>query len=165
MARRARPIDIHPATAADADAIVRMMAALSEHEGDPADRFTRDRVLDDVFRDPPWLMAHIARSGSECCGAALWQLSYEPSQAARGALVASLWVDPPFRRLGIASRLVAAIAAVAAARGATYLWWTSNPGNSKAHAVYESWGAKSEPVVAHALVGERFDAMLERNAK
>lgn len=155
-------IDIAPATAADADDIVRMVAELARQDGDPDDLFDRDRALADMFGDSPWLYGEVARIDGAAGGVALWHLAYETSQAARGAFVTSLWVDPPYRRRGIATSLIAAVAAAAADRGATFLWWASKPVNARAHATYASLGAGAEQVIAHALVHERFDAMVAK---
>ena len=157
-------IEISSAAPADADEIVRMVAALSRQEGDPDDLFDRTHVMADMFGEAPWLNGQIARVDGAIGGVALWHRAYETSQAARGGFVTSLWVDPPFRRLGVATRLIAAVAANAADHGATFLWWASKPLNARAHATYASLGAGAEEVVAHALVRDRFNAMVA-NAK
>lgn len=158
-------IAIGPVGVDDADEIVRMAAALSRHEGDPDDRFDRAHVLADMFGEAPWLNGQIARIDGIAGGIALWHLAYETSQAARGAFVTSLWVDPPFRRIGVARRLVAGLALAASERGARFLWWASKPGNRRAQATYAAMGAIAEDVIAHALVRDRFDAMVAQARK
>ena len=156
------PVTITPATPADADEIVRMVAALSRQEGDPDDLFDHAHVMFDMFGDTPWLFGQIGRIDGVIGGVALWHTAYETSQAARGGFVTSLWVDPQFRRIGVATGLLAAIAASVAAQGATFLWWASKPLNERAHVTYASLGAGAEKVVAHALVHERFNAMVDQ---
>jgi GNAT superfamily N-acetyltransferase len=133
-----------------------MAGELSRQDGDPDDYFTTERARDDLFGDAPWVFGLVARVGSGLAGMLLWHYAYETAWAARGGYLVSLWVDEPFRRQGVARALIAAAANTVEADGGEYLWWASKPRNRRAHAAYAAIGAGSEPVVAHALVGERF---------
>jgi len=155
--RRARP--------ADAVAIVRMIAALCRQHQDPEGLFDLDHVKADLFGPQACLRGEVAAAGDAAIGVALWYPAYESAFAARGAFVESLWVDEPYRRRGVATALIAAVASAAEPGGATFLWWASKPGNEAAHATYASWGASSERVFGHALVGAEFDAMVARARK
>lgn len=168
MIRRApAPSAIEVAAAApdDVPAIVRMAAELSRQDGDPDSYFTAARALDDLFGPTPWVFGLVARVGEVRAGMLLWHYSYETAWAARGGYVVSLWVDEPFRRQGVAKALIAAAASRVKADGGEYLWWASKPPNSRAHATYAAIGAGSEPVVAHALFGDRFVRMARSHPK
>ncbi len=158
-------ISIEPAIRSDAAEIVRMMAALAEHEQDPTANFDMEIAERDLFSDRPWISAHVARAGESVCAAALWHNAYETSFAARGAYVISLWVDPPYRRRGIATRLIGAVADTVSKNGGSYVWWASKPWNRIAHATYASMNAVKEPVVAHALVGRAFERLADMHRK
>ena len=158
-------ISIAPATQSDSAEIVRMMAALAEHEKDPTANFDADAAARDLFSESPWIAAYLARVDSIIAGVALWHTAYETSFAARGAYIVSLWVDPQFRRIGIATRLVSAVADNVARNGGSYVWWASRPWNRAAHATYASMNAVKEPVIAHALIGEDFQRLANRHRK
>lgn len=165
MSGRPSDLFVRPAEPADAETIVRMIAALSRQEGDPDDQFDIDHVHADLFGLRPWLHGQVAVIEGAVGGVALWHPAYETAYAARGAFVTSLWVDEPFRRQGVATALMEAVADAAQSRGASFLWWASKPMNERAHATYASMGASAERVFAHALVGDRFDAMVARARK
>jgi GNAT superfamily N-acetyltransferase len=156
---------IAPAVPADAAEIVRMARELAHHQRDPASRFDSAAAAEDLFGNPPWLFGVVARLDGKARAMALWHRAYETSFAARGAYIVSLWVDPPLRRLGIATRLVAAVAARIKREGGSFIWWASKPWNSPAHATYASLGAGEEPVMAHALFGDRFEAIAALDQK
>lgn len=165
MAAAKVSVSIEPAVRSDSADIVRMMAALAEHERDPTANFDLETAARDLFSEKPWITAHVARANDLVCGAALWHIAYETSFAARGAYVISLWVDPPFRRRGIATRLIGAVADAVAKEGGIYVWWASKPWNREAHATYASMNAVKEPVMAHALVGRAFERLADKHRK
>lgn len=165
MTRQSDEILVRPAEPADAEAIVRMVAALARQDGDPDDLFDIEHVHADLFGLRPWLRGQVAVIEGAPGGVALWHPAYETAYAARGAFVTSLWVDEAFRRRGIATALIAAVAAAAQSTGASFLWWASKPLNERAHATYASLGASAERVFAHALVRDQFDAMVARARK
>ena len=102
----------------------------------------------------------MAKAGERPVGVALWHPAYEASFAARGGFIDALWVEPAHRRKGVAARLIAAVAAAVERIGGEFLWWASKPSNEGAHATYASLGAEQESVMAHALTGDRFRAMV-----
>ena len=156
MRRAASDIATDEATPADVPAIVRMAAALSRNERDPDTHFGEAEATRDLFGERRWIRGEVARKAGEPAGMALWHPSYETAWAARGAFLVSLWVEERFRRRGVATALVAAIARRVRAMDGEYLWWASKPLNKRAHATYAALGAASEQVFAHALIGERF---------
>lgn len=157
-----RDIIIEPAGAADIAAIVRMMSELSRQEGDPDDLFDEPTAMADLLGDVRWINGLVAKAGDRAVGVALWHPAYETSFAARGGFITSLWVEPDHRRQGIATRLIAAVAGEVDKIGGAFVWWASKPFNTGAHATYASVAAKQESVMAHALTGERFRAMVRR---
>lgn len=155
----AAPVTISDAVRADIPALVTMVAGLSRQEGDPDTLFTAARAEADLFGPGARLRALIARAAGDPAGSLLWHFAYETPYASPGAYVASLWVEPGHRRRGIATALIAALADHVVQTGGSHIWWASRTGNQIAHATYESLGARSEGVVAHALYGEAFEAL------
>lgn len=153
------------ATPADLPVIVRMAADLARHDRDPDRYFGLHQAERDLFGERRWIFGEVARIGGSEAGMALWHPSYETAWAARGGFVTSLWVDEPFRRRGVATAIIAAVAARVRAIGGEYLWWASKPLNTRAHATYAALGALSEPVVAHALIGDHFQALADIDFK
>lgn len=164
MSRPAGAIRTEEATPADIPVIVRMAAELSRNERDPDTYFGEEEARRDLFGERRWIRGEVARIGDQPAGMALWHPSYETAWAARGAFIVSLWVDEPFRRRGIATAIVAAVARRVRAMDGEYLWWASKPLNKRAHATYAALGALSEQVFAHALIGEQFLALSGRTA-
>lgn len=162
MRRQAAEIRTIEATPADVPTIVRMAADLSRNERDPDNIFGPSEAERDLFGERRWISGEIAWIGPDRAGMALWHPSYETAWAARGAFIVSLWVDEAFRRRGVATAIVAAVAARVRTLGGEYLWWASKPLNKRAHATYAALGALSEQVIAHALIGERFLALSGR---
>ena len=155
-------IIIEPASEADIGAIVRMIGELSRHDGDPDDLFDEATAEADLIGPSRWINGLVARTGSLPVGVALWHPAYETSFAARGGFITSLWVEADHRRHGIATRLIAAVADAVDRIGGVFVWWASKPFNAGAHATYASVAAKQESVMAHALTGDRFQAMVRR---
>jgi ribosomal protein S18 acetylase RimI-like enzyme len=149
-------IAIVPAALDDLPTIVRMAGALSRQDGDPDVNFTLERAADDLLGPAPWVFGLVANLDGARAGMLLWHYAYETAYAARGGFIVSLWVDEAYRRQGVARSLIAAAANRIKADGGDYLWWASKPRNGRAHAAYAAIGAGSEPVIAHALTGDRF---------
>lgn len=154
---------IREAAEEDVAVIVRMIGDLSRQEGDPDDLFDQATAATDLFGKSPWINGVVAEADGRLIGVALWHAAYEANFAARGGFVVSLWVEPAYRRRGVATRLIAAVAAAVDRIGGEFLWWASKPFNKDAHATYASLGAGQESVMAHALTGDRFRAMVRRS--
>lgn len=144
--------------AADVPVLVAMLRALAAQQGDPTDIFDRAAAERDFLGDPAFVRSLLAEVDAVPARLVAWHPSYEPAYAARGGYVVAIWVEPGYRRQGIATRLLEAAAARVRSDGGVYLWWASKPWNRDAHATYAAWRAGSEPVVAHALT---YDAFLD----
>lgn len=147
--------------AADAEAIVALVAELNRHQGDPTDRFTLEVCRADVFGPQPRLVPLVAELGGALAGYAFIAPTYESGWASFGFYLSDLYVRPEARRRGIARALVAAAAGEASRRGAGHLWWVARAWNDDARAFYRALGAIEEKVTAHALVLERFGELAE----
>jgi len=155
------PVSVRPAVPEDADALLRFLDGLNAHVGALRGRMTRAALLADAFGDAPQFEMCVGEVGSQVAGYAAWCDAYETEHALAGLYMIDLYVDPAFRRHGLARRLVAAVSAESRRRGRGFVWWTAAPDNAEAAAFYASLGSHSEPVVAHALFGEKFEALAD----
>ncbi len=153
------PVTVRPAVAEDAPAITALSLELNTHQGDPIEHFTLDAVLRDGFDADPQFHVLLAELDGTPVGYALLTTAYETSFAARGLYLVDILVTASARQHGVGRALMAASAAEAKRRGTTFLWWVSKAWNTDAQAFYRALGAIEEPVVAHALVTERFEEL------
>jgi ribosomal protein S18 acetylase RimI-like enzyme len=154
--RRARP--------ADAPAIAALARELHAHQGDPITHFTAEAIARDGFAPGSALTILVADLDGQTAAYAVLAPAYEPPWAAKGLYVADIHVTDAAQRRGVGRALMAACAATARRAGGSYLWWCSEAWNVDAQAFYRKLGASEEPVVAHALTFDRFDALADEGA-
>ena len=154
---------IRAATRDDAASIAALGRELNIHQRDPVELFDEAAVRRDGFGDAPHFEGVIAELDGEAVGYALFHIAYETGQAARGLYMVDLYVREGAQRRGIGRALVAAVARIAKDRGKSFVWWATKDWNTDAQAFYRSLGAIEEPVVAHALFGEAFEALVEQD--
>ncbi len=179
-------VRIADAIPADAALLTRLFRTFNLQQRDPADLLDVAILTRDMFGDAPWMHAFIARaarpavpalpaqgspsadshwsSGEDAAGFAAWYPSYEPAYAARGAYVAALWVEPEWRRRGLAGALLARVAERIGTLGGEYLWWATKPWNAEARATYAALGAFEDTSRLHVMVGDAFRRIRERAA-
>lgn len=154
-------VAIRRAVPDDAEALVALIDGLNAHVGAATGRMTRDVLLRDAFGDRPGFEIVVAEVDGTVAGYAAWCDAYETEHALAGLYMIDLFVGAAYRRRGLARRLVAAVSAETRARGRGFVWWTAEPGNADAAAFYEDLGSRSEPMIAHALFGARFEALAD----
>ena len=110
---------IRPARPEDADEIVRLVHALAEYENEPAEvvKLTADVVRRDAFGGRPRFEALLAEHDGAVVGLALFYENYSTWQSRPGLFLEDLFVEERARGLGLGHKLMAALAAVAVARG------------------------------------------------
>lgn len=110
---------IRPARPEDADEIVRLVHALAEYENEPAEvvKLTADVVRRDAFGGRPRFEALLAEHDGAVLGLALFYENYSTWQSRPGLFLEDLFVEERARGLGLGHKLMAALAAVAVARG------------------------------------------------
>ncbi|MGF1500683.1 MAG: GNAT family N-acetyltransferase [Paracoccaceae bacterium] len=146
----------------DAAAIAEMANALAVLTMGRPGPMTAETVVSDLL-EAPGLFCMVAENpgtSGAVAGYALYTAAYETAFAARGLYLTDLYVQPSVRRQGLATALIAALAARAAAEGGIFLWWVTNPTNAEAMRVYDRLGAIRDPVVARAIYGPPFDRLL-----
>jgi GNAT superfamily N-acetyltransferase len=81
--------------------------------------------------------------GGEPAGFALYHWTFSTFLAKPGRWLEDLWVEPEFRRLGIARALFARLAAETLAEGGGRLGWNVLDWNAPAIATYDAMGAET----------------------
>ena len=150
---------IRPARRGDEQALLALVRALIEHQRDPIERFDAEALACDVFADDAYLRALVAERDGDLIGYAFYHQAYESAHAARGLYLCDLYVAPHAQNAGVGRALVAAVAAEAKAADRTFLWWVVKDWNEAARRFYKALGAISEPVGAHALTFDAFEAL------
>jgi ribosomal protein S18 acetylase RimI-like enzyme len=150
---------IRSAVPDDAPRLAALVRALNTHEREPVEHFDEAVARRDGFGENRRYETLLAELHRKVVGYALFHAAYDTAWAATGVYLIDIFVEPEARRRGIGRRLAAAVAAAAKERGASFLWWCSKPWNDEAHGFYRALGAIEEPVIAHAVVFEKFERL------
>ncbi|MGB6208213.1 N-acetyltransferase family protein [Mycobacterium sp.] len=135
--RRAIPADAAPITA--------MIHGLARFEH-AADQCTviENQVGAALFDEPITLRAHVAEVDGEVAAMALWFLNFSTWDGVEGIFLEDLFVLPRFRRLGLARKLLTALARECVDNGYTRLAWAVLNWNTDAIALYEAVGGQPQ---------------------
>jgi len=137
-------IRIRVAEVGDADALTRMLNALSYHEGFGDDVYAPDSVRAQIFGSRPVLEALVAEGESGLVGYAAFEETFNTDCGEPGLWLHDIYVDEAVRGGGLGRRLMAAVAQAAIAKGRTSVWWGVNNSNTKALAFYDRLGARDD---------------------
>jgi len=152
---------IRPARRGDDRALLALVRALNEYQGDPVEHFDAHKLYRDVFGQDASLRAFVAERDGKLIGYTFFHDGYETAYAQRGVYLCDLYVVPEAQGEGVGRALVAAVAATAKATDRTFLWWVVKDWNAAARGFYKALGAISEPVGAHALTFDAFEALAQ----
>ena len=152
-------LQIRPAVAADAPMVQQLIEELNAHQQQPLGHVTTDAVLRDGFSGRPEFKVLLAELGGAPVGYVLYHPSWSTEVGEPGLYLYDVYVRDSARGHGVGRALMAAVAAIAKAEGRTFLWWCSKPWNRDAQSFYAKLGAIEEPIKAHAIFGEAFDAL------
>jgi len=135
--RRAQP--------ADAAAITEMIHGLARFERAP-DQCTviESQISAALFGQSPTLRAHVADVDGEVAAMALWFLNFSTWDGVEGIYLEDLYVQPGFRRLGLARALLKALAKECVDNGYTRLSWAVLNWNADAIALYDGVGGQPQ---------------------
>ena len=130
-------LEVRRALLEDAEALAALLRAYlderhPDHRGTTADELRRD-----VLGDTGTQRVLLAVRGDEPIGFVAWDPVYDMHWAAAGAAIADLYVKPGARGVGVALRLVVALAAEARAEGASFLRGASFDRDSPTGRFYE----------------------------
>ncbi len=145
----------------DAGALVPLMRALHGHLKEPTQHISAEKLARDVLCEGSAFDVLVAERAGRLVGYALFHETYESIYANRGVYLADLFVVEEARRLGLGRALVAAVASAARARDLKFLWWVSEAWDEQAQGFYAALGASHDPMVAHSLSFDSFEAMAD----
>jgi GNAT superfamily N-acetyltransferase len=138
-------VRIRQAEPADAAAITAMIHGLARFEH-AADQCTvvETQISTALFGRPATLRAHVAEVDGEIAAMALWFLNFSTWDGLEGIYLEDLYVQPRFRRLGLARGLLTALAKECRDNSYTRLSWAVLNWNTDAIALYQAVGAQPQ---------------------
>jgi GNAT superfamily N-acetyltransferase len=132
--RRARPDDV--------PAIVDLVYGLAEYERAPEEcRLTAEQLQTALFGEKPAVFCHVAETGGEVVGCALWFLNFSTWRGVHGIYLEDLFVRPEQRGSGLGKALLTALAQECVTNGYERLEWSVLDWNTPAIDFYKSLGA------------------------
>jgi GNAT superfamily N-acetyltransferase len=132
--RRARPDDV--------PAIVDLVYGLAEYERAPQEcRLTGEQLQTALFGGKPAVFCHVAETGGEVVGCALWFLNFSTWRGVHGIYLEDLFVRPEQRGSGLGKALLIALAQECVNNGYERLEWSVLDWNTPAIDFYKSLGA------------------------
>lgn len=145
---------VRPATAADLEALVRLLGALFAIESDfRPDPEKQRRGLRLMLEDPTRRLVLVAVEGGAVIGMVTVQLLVSTAEGGEAGLLEDLVVDEGHRGAGVGRRLVEAAEAWTRARGATRLQLLADADNAPALRFYGRMGWASTRLVALRRAG------------
>lgn len=136
-------VAVRSATPDDLAAIMRFIRALAEYE-----RLAHECVASDaqigaaLFGSPPRAQALIAEAEGRPAGCAVWFYTFSTFSGRSSIYLEDLFVDPMFRRRGVARRLMAELARRVVAEGCGRIEWAVLDWNDPALHFYRRLGAE-----------------------
>jgi GNAT superfamily N-acetyltransferase len=138
-------VRIRRATPGDAAAITAMIHDLAHFERAPEQcTVVEAQISSALFGDSTTLRAHVAEVDGEVAAMALWFLNFSTWDGVEGIHLEDLFVRPQFRRLGLARRLLGALAKECVDRNYTRLAWAVLNWNTDAIALYQAVGGQPQ---------------------
>jgi GNAT superfamily N-acetyltransferase len=137
-------VRIRRAEPGDAADIAAMIHGLAEFERAPEQCTVVESQISTALFEGTTLKAHVAEVDGEVAAMALWFLNFSTWDGVEGIYLEDLFVRPQFRRLGLARRLLAALAKECVDNGYTRLAWAVLNWNTDAIALYDSVGGEPQ---------------------
>ena len=159
-------LSIREAMPADVPVIARFVYALAEYEtlaheakGTEADFHAA------LFGTPRRAGCLVAEVGGEPAGIALYHWTFSTFLARHGRWLEDLWVEPHYRRRGIAKALFARLAKDTLAEGGGRLAWNVLDWNTPAIATYDAMGAEAlKEWITRRLAGDALATLAKEAA-
>jgi ribosomal protein S18 acetylase RimI-like enzyme len=137
-----REVIVRSAEPKDVDAVIVLMRCLAEHEGlSEYFELTADALHQCCFDQPPRLDLIVAEAEGEIVGYATCLLQFSPWMARDYLFLDDLYVSDAARNLGIGSRLMRHVGALALKRGVEVRWHVEHA-NVGAQTFYRALGAE-----------------------
>ena len=155
-----RKTTIRPATPADVETILGFIKGLAAFEREPdAVQATRDDLLRDGFGKQPKFEVLIAELDGEPVGFALFFPTYSTWEGRPGIYLEDLFVTEHARGQGLGRKLMAALAAIAVARGCRRLELSVLHWNPTREFYHHLGMAHMQEWLPYRLAGEALQAL------
>ena len=136
------PAGIRTATVEDVAAIHRLICDLAEYERARHEvKATEGQLRAALFGSSPAVFALVAEADGEVVGFALYFLNFSTWEGVHGIYLEDLYVRPNLRGTGRGTALLAALAAIAVARGYARVDWSVLDWNTPSIEFYHRLGA------------------------
>lgn len=156
------PLVLRRATEKDGPALLRLIEALAHYEKiSPPDEAAKQRLLEDLVRQPPRFEAYLAELGNGPVGYAIIFQTYSSFLALPTLYLEDLFVVPEHRGKKIGYALFRAMVTEAKSRGCGRMEWAVLDWNQPAIRFYEHFGAgRLMDWQVYRLTGRDFDRIL-----
>ena len=144
---------IRAARAQDAEEIARMVAALSQAEGEPPPRFDSRICRRDGFGAKPLFAVLMAEIAGRPAGYALYHPSYDTDRVLRAVWLADLYVESWARGRGLGRRLAAQVANRSRLDNVQAMHWAVLRRNAPARRFYARF-AREDDSLLHCFMTE-----------
>ncbi|MEV0561905.1 GNAT family N-acetyltransferase [Dactylosporangium sp. NPDC050588] len=135
-------MEVRTATDEDVPAIVGMVYELAEFEKALEEcHLTEEQLRAVLFAPAPAVFCHVACTGGETVGMALWFRTYSTWEGVHGIYLEDLYVRPAARGTGAGKALVAKLAQICVESGYPRLEWAVLDWNP-ARGFYDALGAR-----------------------
>ncbi len=133
---------VRPLAESDLGSVVAMVHELAAYERAPEQcQLTVQQLQMALFGERPALFGHVAESGGEVAGFALWFLNFSTWRGTHGIYLEDLFVQPAPRGGGLGKELLRTLAEVCLERGYSRLEWSVLDWNTPSIEFYEAAGA------------------------
>jgi GNAT superfamily N-acetyltransferase len=123
-------------------AICQLVRELAEYERAAEQaQATEDDLRAALFGQQPAVFAHVAETGGQVAGFALWFLNFSTWTGRHGIYLEDLYVTPSMRGHGLGRALLAELAGICVQRGYARLEWWVLDWNTPSIGFYRSLGA------------------------
>lgn len=145
----------------DVDTVVTLVHALAEYERAPEQcHLTAEQLHTALFGESAALYGHVAESGGEVVGFALWFLNFSTWDGVHGIYLEDLFVRPEHRGSGFGKALLVALAEECVRQGYSRLQWSVLDWNEPSIRFYKSLGAQPlDDWIGYRLTGDALTAL------
>ena len=135
-------MSVRPVRPDDVPAVVGLVRELAEYEKAAHEvRLTEEQLTTALFGDSPKLFCHVAVSGDDVVGTALWFLNFSTWRGTHGIYLEDLYVQPGHRGSGLGRELLRTLAEVCVQQGYDRLEWSVLDWNTPSIEFYRAAGA------------------------
>ena len=159
-------LTLHATTPADIPTLHRLMRDFADHER-ARERFqiTEARLHEALFSPNPAISSVLADSGGMTVGFALWFFFFGTFSGRYGLWVANIYVEEPYRGIGIGLALFRHMARIAVEKDCVAMQWEVNDWNRQAVEFYDRIGSTpvSDTRLVKEMTGEALTALAKGN--